>query len=524
MTGTLVDQAKQLDARAQQTLEKIGSALVQPTSLLELLRADGSDPERISELISKDPALTARVLSVVNSAAYGLSTQITNVPRAVNLLGAGETRTIALAYGLRLIAEASGLPARHVETIWTASLTKACAARLFCEHVAPPHVDDGYAVGLIQDIALPMLMAVDTDFYEENMIHGGGEPDWLGAERRHFGIDHAGLGRMLLRQWGAPSGLTEPIALHHKTTMRLPKPSGESIAQAASLVAGVLPHFYEEPNETQRGWLTQVHARFLAGHFPSPDVYILTAVTNAREMAGKSEPLTDRQREQLIRRLIGEVSEQTVSTVASGHQMRRALASERNDLNTLRAKAFSDPLTKLLNRRGFTMLVERRLDEAFARGQSVCCMTFDIDDFKTINDGHGHEVGDRMLIGLARMLRRCARGDDLIGRLGGDEFVAFIPGLSSGHAHRMACHLAESIVGRELRVKDNLVLPLYLTIGAAYLETVTDITTLDALLAVADRALYQRKRLGKRGMQFTVADPNLIEQLQAEAQASARDE
>ncbi len=88
--------------------------------------------------------------------------------------------------------------------------------------------------------------------------------------------------------------------------------------------------------------------------------------------------------------------------------------------------AITDPLTALSNRRGFSMLANQRITLANRMKSTLALFYIDVDDFKSINDNHGHKVGDDVLVSVARAMEACVRKSDVIGRMGGDEFVALM--------------------------------------------------------------------------------------------------
>src|SRR6185437_12638615 len=94
----------------------------------------------------------------------------------------------------------------------------------------------------------------------------------------------------------------------------------------------------------------------------------------------------------------------------------------------LAEEARTDPLTGLLNRRGFDEHAVRELAHAGRDGLPIALASLDIDHFKRVNDDWGHIVGDRVLANLARILATESRGIDVVARLGGEEFVVLMPG------------------------------------------------------------------------------------------------
>jgi diguanylate cyclase (GGDEF)-like protein len=101
------------------------------------------------------------------------------------------------------------------------------------------------------------------------------------------------------------------------------------------------------------------------------------------------------------------------------------------------------------------------------------------------------------------MMRRSLAPNDLVGRLGGDEFAVFVMGVDQDHAQQIARKLVDSIEGVKLRVRQDLEVPVFFSLGAVYCHHDLAHTTIDDLLTLADQAMYQRKRQSKHGLVFT---------------------
>jgi diguanylate cyclase (GGDEF)-like protein len=150
--------------------------------------------------------------------------------------------------------------------------------------------------------------------------------------------------------------------------------------------------------------------------------------------------------------------------------------------------AASDPLTGVLNRRGFERSAARRLTESddLATG---ALLFIDLDDFKRINDEHGHEVGDQLLKVAAERLRKSLRSCDIIGRPGGDEFVALVPDVDGDVAAKLAKRLTYALE-EPYRIGQQT-LDCAASIGLAlYPENAS---TLTGLMREADQAMYRAK-------------------------------
>jgi diguanylate cyclase (GGDEF)-like protein len=490
------------DRRVQHTLNRLGPSMVRAAPLYTLLRTDPTDADGVVTAIRGCPGLSARVISVINSVAFGIPRRISSVQRAVNLLGSTRARTLSLAHGLRVINEATGLPPRVLDVLWTNSLTKACAARLFCQCASNATAEEAYALGLIQDIGLPMLMAADLDFYRDRMMSQCGPGQWSIAEGEHFGITHAEIGKALLAEWHAPDPLQDAVVDHHNAPRQLEQAGGDELLSLASFFAGLMPHWHEEPDPGQHEWVNDIHARFLAEYFATPQAFMKQVLLESRQIAGSQPAQDDPGEQDLLRRLVGEVAGDAVEAVTQLTTVENAVSREREGLNQLRSEAFTDPLTKVLNRRGFAVLAERRLREAMAAGESVCCMLSDLDDFKPVNDTYGHDIGDQVLRALSKLVRRTIRSGDLLARIGGDEFAILMVGLDRMGAHAAARHILSTMGRTTVRVAPQLDLQLAVSLGVVFSEVAHDDMSVDELLSAADRAMYHRKHRGKHGMHF----------------------
>jgi diguanylate cyclase (GGDEF)-like protein len=166
----------------------------------------------------------------------------------------------------------------------------------------------------------------------------------------------------------------------------------------------------------------------------------------------------------------------------------------------LESLADTDPLTGLANHRGFHNLLDQALAEAEQAGTEVAVVIADLDDFKAVNDTHGHPHGDRVLISVAERLNTCTRSGDVIGRIGGEEFAFVV----EGGAER-AADLANRV---RAAVGFQPVLGHALTCSAGTAVFPADAADGASLCALADAAMYSAKRAGKdRVRRF---DPELM--------------
>ncbi len=149
-----------------------------------------------------------------------------------------------------------------------------------------------------------------------------------------------------------------------------------------------------------------------------------------------------------------------------------------------------DPLTNVLTRRVFLEACEQELARCRRHGRSMALLLLDIDHFKTVNDTHGHQTGDRVLVDLVARIAALLRRPDQLARFGGEEFVLLLPETSQEEA----ITVAERILAHVAELREGLP-PITVSIGVA--TNRPDEDQIDALLARADRALYKAKAEGR---------------------------
>jgi diguanylate cyclase (GGDEF)-like protein len=171
---------------------------------------------------------------------------------------------------------------------------------------------------------------------------------------------------------------------------------------------------------------------------------------------------------------------------------------------TLREQSIRDPLTRLFNRRFLEESLERELQLASRKRQSLAVLFLDLDHFKRFNDTFGHDAGDKVLQSLADLFRTFFRATDICCRYGGEEFAIILPESSSQDAAVRADALRSEVKSLRLQYKKQTLGPLTLSAGiAAFPEHGL---TSEELLKIADQCLYESKSRGRDTV--TVASPS----------------
>jgi diguanylate cyclase (GGDEF)-like protein len=163
----------------------------------------------------------------------------------------------------------------------------------------------------------------------------------------------------------------------------------------------------------------------------------------------------------------------------------------------LQQQASTDHLTGLPDRASFEARLREELGNARRRGEELTVIFFDLDDFKRINDAHGHRVGDNSLRLVAEVLSHSAREADVAARRGGDEFTVLLSSSSPTGTKGFFDRVREEVADRSGR---ELGLPLRVSAGVASFPR--DADEPDDLLEAADKAMYRAKQLGKARLSY----------------------
>jgi diguanylate cyclase (GGDEF)-like protein len=163
-------------------------------------------------------------------------------------------------------------------------------------------------------------------------------------------------------------------------------------------------------------------------------------------------------------------------------------------LNKVKLLSETDPLTGLYNLRAFSMIVERAFTQAVRYCRPMSLIMIDSDNLKRVNDGYGHEAGNRLLKQIVSCCHTQLRSTDVLARYGGDEFVVLLPETSAANAREVAERIRRSVESTGLQVRGTIV-PTTVSLGvASYPEDGVD---LELLFDKADKAMYRSKQEGR---------------------------
>ena len=175
---------------------------------------------------------------------------------------------------------------------------------------------------------------------------------------------------------------------------------------------------------------------------------------------------------------------------------RIALEAQRDELIArLQQQSRTDFLTGLPNRRAFLAAAERDMAQANRQGFDIAAIVIDIDNFKRVNDNHGHAAGDQILIAVATTIKQLLRGSDLIARFGGEEFAILLSHCNASSGGLFAERVRQSIDGTRIEIAGHRTIRVTASFGVSDLRLAGG--DLTQMLQRADKAMYLAKNNGR---------------------------
>ncbi|HEV7260347.1 MAG TPA: GGDEF domain-containing protein [Bosea sp. (in: a-proteobacteria)] len=178
--------------------------------------------------------------------------------------------------------------------------------------------------------------------------------------------------------------------------------------------------------------------------------------------------------------------------------LERSLRQAERQLQSLRSLAYHDELCGIYNRRAFNDELQRVTDMAQRYGGEAAIVMIDVDNLKTINDRHGHAVGDIALVAVAQVLKSSIRSSDVLARIGGDEFAIILHHIDEASAQTKITDMRERVAATQINTTAGK-LALAISVG----HSMISVGLAEEAMRYADHAMYRNKRAGRTIYQHT---------------------
>ncbi|WP_434212070.1 HDOD domain-containing protein [[Pseudomonas] boreopolis] len=473
--------------------------------IIELAQDPDADVATAADAIALDMALSARMLRVANSPLYASRRRAENLGQALAILGLNATLSLALGFSMvHGLHNAFGPHPLH-ERVWRRSAVTALACRVLGQARGLRKPEELMLAGLLQDIGILALLKAMPDSYAPLLESATDNAALVAAERAALGCDHAEVGSWLAGEWNLPEYLRTAIA-----RSEAPADPAEPFAACVALSGPVADIWLrDDPLEARGIAFARVKDALAldAERFEKviekigeslPDIGALFDIRVPTP--GHVEAIFEQARELASLRGLRELQDLA--------DARRQADESENRVRHFAEQASRDALTGVYNRHQLHSRLEQEFEIAQRHGRPLSIAFIDLDDFKRVNDSHGHLVGDEVLRNFALALQGALRASDVIARYGGEEFLVILPNTTSAAAQAVLQRVLTATSRAPMaRLADG---PLHITFSAG-LATQGDgwrFDDVEELLKAADKVLYRSKHRGRNQVNVHGAEPH----------------
>jgi diguanylate cyclase (GGDEF)-like protein len=459
--------------------------------VLELAQHPDVDLADVAKLISKDPALSGKILRTVNSSFYGRSQAVSTVSHALVILGLQSVKTLVLGFSLvNNLPKGKSSGFKHVQYC-KRSVYAATAAKVLSAKFGLVQQEEAFLIGLLMDIGMLVLDQTLGEEYGAIFARAESHAALVEVEQAALQSTHAEVGGFLAEQWKLPPVLSIPIAYHHRPE-QTPDLSLKRLTELVAFAGRVADVFAEDLPAPAIASVRQTAAASWGLKDADCDALCDEIGKKTREVATLFEINIGSSVE--YDAILKKANEALVEVTLRTQQQAQQLQVQNQQL---RQKATTDALTGLANRGEFDSFINARFREAVATQKPLALLMLDVDKFKSINDQHGHQAGDAVLGYLGRLLKSAVRQQDLAARYGGEEMAMILPGTPRNTAAAIAETIRRSLEARPVSVAPGKALRVTASIGVATWEPGSPLTSPAQLVKAADLAVYNAKHGGR---------------------------
>jgi two-component system cell cycle response regulator len=477
-----------------------------PAVALEVLRLtaeEGTTLDDLAAAISKDPALTAKLLKLSNSSLFSMSHEVATLQKATMVLGMKSVMLMALSFSLaETVPKESKSGPFDYSDYWHRSLVGAVAGRTLAAAAGHPEfADEAFLCGLLANFGGLVMAECLPEDYEAVLIASDGNWPGFELEDQLMGFNQSDVVMTLLESWSIPPLLAKSVG-YMQRPQKLPRGLPADIRELTAIMT-----------------LTSLTVRVMCDRDKGRHLRLL------QKWAGAKYTMTREMVEQFLHGLEAGVKEtadmlqiklpesnhEEVIKAAREHLLAISLGAA-HDLTltqeshkclqqekvALEHKATTDALSGMPNRAALDDKIKSEIQSRAGRRKplGLGVIMIDIDHFKAFNDTKGHAAGDEVIRGVGATILGALRPEDFAARYGGEEFTVVMPITTRGGLLAVAERVRSRIEQLEC-VYNGEILKVTISLGCALLEKAQSQLDGERLIEQADKKLYAAKQAGR---------------------------
>jgi diguanylate cyclase (GGDEF)-like protein len=466
--------------------------------IIQLAQDPAIELDRVAKAVSMDSALTTKILRTANSPLYAQRRRSENLRQALVLLGLNATLTLALSFSLVKVLRSGKSAGLDLPYYWRRTMLAGTAARALADALHQPLAEEFFLGGLLQDVGMLALNLAFPDLYRDSAQLQHNHRAMTDMERSRLKSDHAEVGAWIMRKWNLPPRICAVIEKSHDADFSTPVDAAGFMARCVALSGPIADLFLVDSTERPFAEIALLVERSvgLDREAFSTVLDAIGAIIPETEAMFDTEVLSRHKADRIVEQARDVLTNRTLHTLQEFNVLQAEAATTMQRAIQLEKETQLDPLTGLCNRAYLDFALERDFDRARRTNGQLSLAFCDLDNFKRINDGYGHQAGDRILEAVARLLRAKTRDSDTVARYGGEEFVIILPNTD----RETACRVCERIVrafGETMHELGQAKVSVTLSVGCATHSPDEPHSSIADLVHAADLALYAAKDRGK---------------------------
>ena len=475
-----------LESPSLPTLPTVACKLISISSNEEVGMKD------IANLLSKDTALSAKVLKIANSAFYDFPCKISTIQQAVSRLGMNAIKNLVFSFSFLSVKAKNKKAVFNYENFWEQSLSNAVAAKLIMAEIVKSDWDEIFVAGLLQNIGELIIAISLPQQYEQVLLETfkSGKSTFE-LEQQIIGADHAYIGYAVTKKWGFPTVLLTPIQYHHCPEGYKGDDKKLKLAVDVIYLSGIITSilYSNNPQKYHQKFLSEAKT-ILNFDDKSIDKILELVVSETTQTANLFSLHMENSKS--IEEILQEANAALSAINLAYDQKNRELEEKSKHLEKL---AHLDSLTEVYNHGYFQSFLEKEINLATRTNATLSLILADADSFKSFNDKYGHQTGDFILKELCKLMKKSLRDYDMIARYGGEEFAIVLVDTTGQEAQLVAEKLRESVAMHAF-IDNDKKYTVTVSFGVAEIKPAVDNFTKNDFISFADKALFVSKKEG----------------------------
>ena len=495
--------------------ENLPSVPAVAVQVLSLIRQEEVAITEIAATIERDPALTANILKVVNSALFGMPNHVGSLPQAMVVLGLRTLKVMVLSFSMVSEFGRNFAEGFDQELFWRRSVTMAVSSRLLADKCDPAVRDEAFIGGLLADLGILAASLAGGEEYKQVLAtYGRGTRRLHDIESELMGVAHPEITASLLRKWKLPEELGTAALHHHDEEPPPLDEDGHCLTCLVWAAARISDLFCKDIPANELDSIKSRIVRALTDVTQSKNVSV--TITSIEEILDQVDREVCETAKQISLDIGTTVSYEELRTAAMAQladlsmsaELDLAAASRKAEKAEARIETLSsekrvlakdvitDELTQLANRKAFNDEIEGAVADSTQSGRPLGLIMLDLDHFKQFNDKYGHLFGDEVLKVVGRSLAKAGSESRLVARYGGEEFAVVCRNAALDDLTAAAEIIRKDIANIELSYGTKII-QITASLGVAVVDPAKEEMGVDELIDQADQCLLSAKRAGR---------------------------